>query len=117
MTARSNADGSSDPDIILADPYSAASKSARTQHLLGFMQRNAELEARVKMLEEVDKENKTQLTYERELRGRIETQLQEKQSVFFITRTMLRFRLTTAFIVGARSSIRFQQRFYSSCGK
>jgi hypothetical protein len=62
-----------------ADPFSSATKQARTQHLLGLMQTNAELGARSKLLEELEKESKIALVREREFRHQLESQLREKQ--------------------------------------
>ena len=61
------------------DPFSNASKAARTQHLLGLIQRNAELGARTKLLEELENESKTSLRLEREFRKQLEGQLRQKQ--------------------------------------
>lgn len=68
-------------EAVMADPFSNSSKSARTKHLLDLIQRNAELDARVKLLEEMDRENKNILKHERELRERADEQLRQKQDV------------------------------------
>ena len=86
MAIPSNGDGEDFTDTLLADPFSNASKSARTKHLLGLIQKNAELDARVKLLEELDRENKSMLKHERELRERADEQLRQKQEVCFYYR-------------------------------
>lgn len=81
MVSAEDMDNPNSQNTVLADPYSTASKAARTQHLLGLIQRNAELEARAKLSEQLEKEAKYSLERERDMRDRIERQLNEKQQV------------------------------------
>ena len=99
------------------DPFSNGAKAARMEHLLGFIQRNAELEARVKLLEELEREQKHMLQHEREIRTRTDSQLQKKQEVW----CALPLRCSSCdwfvLIIGTRSYYCFQQRIYYTRGK
>ncbi len=63
------------------DPHSVASKSARTNNLLTLIQKCSDFEARVKLLEHLDSENKDTIARERDARIRAEKQLDLKQEV------------------------------------
>lgn len=76
----SSEDGNDPMEAVMVDPFSNSAKSARTQHLIGLIQRCAELDARVKLLEELDRESKKMLQHEKELRESTENVLRQKQA-------------------------------------
>lgn len=81
MTSLQGSNGVDLTEAMLSDPFSNSAKSVRTQHLIGLIQRNAEIDARVKLLEDLNRESKSLLKHERELRAQAESQLREKQQV------------------------------------